>query len=413
MDLRSGRRNQRKGAKAQRRNEVVLRSKCVSIVSRELRETCFHVGFFKPTRRFLLCAFAPLRLCVNFLILSLSSSFLFAADAVSQARRGVAEYEKQNYDAALEAFRKAAEQDPESPEIQFDLGTTLAKKGKFAPSREALQKSLAGESRVSKRDAHYNLGYSRVMEAMSEENKEMKPEQRLGLLREGLESFREAILADPKDRDAKYNFETTRRIIKRIEEQMQQQQQQSQDQKQEGDKKEGDPKSEGSGGGKDSQPNKDSKGDSKDSQSQSKDGESKDNQGEKDQEKNEGKEEGEKSPSESGEESKDEEKSSPKQQEQGMDEKRDSTQEKPKEGKQEQPKPDGKPNQGSRNKPGEAKNGASASAAHAEGTPPPLTPEEIDAMRVLNSLQEQKPEQFKKLFRFQGKSTGKTNVKDW
>ncbi|MBI1784067.1 hypothetical protein HYR69_02900, partial [Candidatus Sumerlaeota bacterium] len=85
------------------------------------------------------------------------------------------------------------------------------------------------------------------------------------------------------------------------------------------------------------------------------------------------------------------------------------------------PGSDQKESKPSENKTGQAgargasdQKGVSAGAAEqAQPDQKQLTPEEQDALRVLNALAEEKPDQFKKMFRFQGKGTGKKAERDW
>ena len=116
-------------------------------------------------------------------------------EAKDAAREGARSYSEEDVEGALEAFERAARLDPDSPEIQYNLGTTLARSARYGEAVAPLIESLASRDVPSRRDAFFNLGYSRVRRAQTEGGVLEDPSVKLQLLRYGLQAFREAIIA--------------------------------------------------------------------------------------------------------------------------------------------------------------------------------------------------------------------------
>ncbi|MDE2925793.1 MAG: tetratricopeptide repeat protein [Acidobacteriota bacterium] len=122
-------------------------------------------------------------------------------------------YSEGAYDKALELYREALEENPDSPAIRFNLGDAQFKKEEMEDAADSFSRALQTEDPGIKSRAQYNLGNSLY---------------RQGKLQESLNAYREALKAAPGDRDAKHNLEF---VLK----QLQEQQQQNQDQQGEGE----------------------------------------------------------------------------------------------------------------------------------------------------------------------------------
>lgn len=129
-------------------------------------------------------------------------------------------YSEGEYDKALELYREALEESPDSPAIRFNLGDALFKKEEMEDAADSFSEALQSEDPEIKSRAQYNLGNSLY---------------RQGKLQESLSAYREALKVAPGDRDAKHNLEF---VLKQLQEQEQQQQQQNQDQQGEGEQEE-------------------------------------------------------------------------------------------------------------------------------------------------------------------------------
>ena len=124
-------------------------------------------------------------------------------------------YSEGDYDKALELYREALEENPDSPAIRFNLGDAQFKKEEMDAASDSFSQALQSEDPGIKSRAQYNLGNSLY---------------RQGKLQESLSAYREALKVAPGDRDAKHNLEF---VLRQLQEQ--QQQQKNQDQQGEGE----------------------------------------------------------------------------------------------------------------------------------------------------------------------------------
>ena len=119
-------------------------------------------------------------------------------------------YSEGDFDKALELYREALEESPDSPAIRFNLGDAQFKKEELEDATDSFSQALKSEDPAIKSRAQYNLGNSLF---------------RQGKLQESLSAYREALKLAPGDRDAKHNLEF---VLKQLQEQQQQQKDQSQ-----------------------------------------------------------------------------------------------------------------------------------------------------------------------------------------
>ena len=115
-----------------------------------------------------------------------------------------------DYDKALELYREALEESPESSTIRFNLGDAHFKKEDMEDAADSFSQALQSEDPEIESRAQYNLGNSLY---------------RQGKLQESLSAYREALKLAPGDRDAKHNLEF---VLKQLQEQQQQQKNQNQ-----------------------------------------------------------------------------------------------------------------------------------------------------------------------------------------
>jgi len=145
---------------------------------------------------------------------------------VPENRDGIAKYEGKHYDEAGEAFKKGAERREESPEIAYNLGAALFKKGDLEGARKAWESALAKNPSAELKARIYDgLGAAAAAR------------QNYG---DAARFFEQALRAHP-DRDTAANLEIVRRLLKQQEQQEQQKQQEQkeqQEQKQEEQKNE-------------------------------------------------------------------------------------------------------------------------------------------------------------------------------
>lgn len=120
--------------------------------------------------------------------------FFFAAIAANdEARKGNEAYESGNFAEAERLYSLAIEQDPENAKYYFNLGNAQAKQGKV---EEAIQSYLEYKKRAENADnkskAEYNIG------TLLAENGKWKP---------AATHFKNSLMLNPADWDAKFNYE--------------------------------------------------------------------------------------------------------------------------------------------------------------------------------------------------------------
>jgi Ca-activated chloride channel family protein len=140
---------------------------------------------------------------------------LLAADVPARAEsagdhlaQGLEAYENEAYETALNAFIKTQLDDPERPEIYYNLGNTYYKLGQYAEARAHYQKALTEDDLVLKQKTLFNLGNT---------------EFRAGRLEEAVAQYEAALKLKPNDEMARKNIE----FVKQVKAQQQNQKQES------------------------------------------------------------------------------------------------------------------------------------------------------------------------------------------
>ena len=133
-------------------------------------------------------------------------------------RKGNRQYERQDFDASLDSYAKALQEDPTSFEAKFNTANGQFCKELIDKSEQTLRKLAQDSTRtdIERSEVVYNLGNALFVQ------------QRL---EEALECYRNAMRLNPDDKDAKFNYALTKELLKQ-QQQNQQQQQQQQDQNQ-------------------------------------------------------------------------------------------------------------------------------------------------------------------------------------
>ncbi len=152
------------------------------------------------------------RLFVGLLLAGLLSGSqpLWGQAGREKVLEGNRNFSEEDYDRALELYREALEESPDSPAIRFNLGDAHFKKEEMEDATDSFSRALRSEDPEIKSRAQYNLGNSLY---------------RQGKLQESLSAYREALKLAPGDRDAKHNLEF---VLKQLQEQQQQQKNQNQ-----------------------------------------------------------------------------------------------------------------------------------------------------------------------------------------
>lgn len=146
-------------------------------------------------------------------------------------------YAAGKYDEATQRYGEALVDDPESPRLNFNMGTARYKSGKFDEALAAFERVRpAGDDPKREARTAYNAGNSHYRRGA--DLAATQPQEALAAYALALASYRRALGIDPADADAKFNYEfVTRKLAelrKQLEEQKKkQQEQQDQEQQQE------------------------------------------------------------------------------------------------------------------------------------------------------------------------------------
>jgi Tfp pilus assembly protein PilF len=146
---------------------------------------------------------------------------------------------EKKYDEALEKYRSAQVESPESPYLYFNIGDALQHQGKFDDAMNEYRKVYSRQKPWLGAWALYNIGvcqYRQAEQAIGTQDYQ----KALGLLEQCMESNREAMKIAPADEDPKFNYEQAKRKWKEVldalkKQQEEQKKQQEQQQKQQGD----------------------------------------------------------------------------------------------------------------------------------------------------------------------------------
>lgn len=333
-------------------------------------------------------------------LLGLPGFLAWGQSAEALARKGNVLYKQGSVQEATDAYRQALMRKPENSLIKYNLGTALAKGGHAEEAQQKLREAAEAPGTARGRDAYYNMGVALGEGAQKVSDAAAAPgpgtpapgggaapapaggntpggaaaapagpnplEQKVQLLEQSLGAFRKTILAtNPKDEEelekSRYNYETVQEMLRQAREQLKEQQQQQQ---------------------------------------QNKDDKNSQNKGDKNQQnKDEKNPQSQKDPSQQDSQNKD--------QQQKQDQQKDGQQN----GTKPQPTPQATPQAKPQQDPPKGNSGTKQGNPQ-DGQPEQLKPEQVDALGLLNMLENEKPDQFKQLFRFRG-DTQKHLDRDW
>jgi len=168
---------------------------------------------------------------VSAIFLSLLLATPVFASKESEVRKGNAFYKKGDFDSSLKSYENALKAAPESPEVNFNVGTALYKNEKYAEAVPYLQKGLLSNDPEIMKNAHFNLGDALFGAGLSDE--QQNTDAAIKSLEESIRQFNTVMNLDDKDKDAHYNQGIVQKELERLKQKQKQQQQKSgQDQKQ-------------------------------------------------------------------------------------------------------------------------------------------------------------------------------------
>ncbi len=158
----------------------------------------------------------------------------------SPLKEGLEAYNKGDYEKALKLFIDAQLEDPDKPEILYNVGNAYYKTGDFDAAMSHFKEAMKTQDNRLKQKAIYNLGNANYRKEKFED---------------AVKNYEDALKLDPNDSQAKQNLEFVKKIIE-MKKQQQEQKQQEGDKQKEGDSKEESEENKGAGTEKNGEENK-------------------------------------------------------------------------------------------------------------------------------------------------------------
>jgi Tetratricopeptide repeat. len=143
--------------------------------------------------------------------------------------RGNRAFNRGEYDEAKRHYEKVLSEKPtleEKKEALFNSASADFKKKEYEAAIKQFE-SLAQNPALSpelRADAHYNIG-----NALVKRGKDAPVEERMKFYQQALNAYKQALALNPRDRDAKENYEFTRSLLQREQQQQRQQNQRDKD----------------------------------------------------------------------------------------------------------------------------------------------------------------------------------------
>lgn len=144
------------------------------------------------------------------IILLIISIVLNAQTDKKYIRKGNREYEKGKYSDSEISFRKAIDNNKQSPDAVFNVGDALYKQNKFEEAgKQFIENTNQNDDKVKKSAGFYNLGNS-----LLKANK----------IPESIDAYKNSLRMLPGNKEAKYNLSYAQDLLKKQQEQQKNQQ---------------------------------------------------------------------------------------------------------------------------------------------------------------------------------------------
>lgn len=150
------------------------------------------------------------------LVLNLLNYSLCLASQPPQGliRQGNKLYKQGKIEEAIQKYNEAELKAPDSDIINFNLGAAYYKKGDYQKAIEHFTKALVSEKRSLESDALYNIGNAKYKLGKLKENTQLS--LAADLMRESLEYYKRALELNPKNKDARFNYEVVEKELKAL-----------------------------------------------------------------------------------------------------------------------------------------------------------------------------------------------------
>lgn len=125
---------------------------------------------------------------------------------------------------AVNDYKQALANAPDQPLVHYNLGQALYRAKNFTESEEHFTKAQQlTKDKQLQAEAQYNLGNAAYRDG--EAKMQQNPDEAKASLEKALQSYKEAMRANPKDQDAKFNYEFVKKKLDDLKKQQNQDQQ--------------------------------------------------------------------------------------------------------------------------------------------------------------------------------------------
>ncbi len=141
--------------------------------------------------------------------------------AKKAVKKGNLLYNEGSFEEALKNYEEAFVDIPESDIVNFNLGAALYKTEDYRAAIGHFEKSLVSEEESLEQKASYNIGNAKYKFGAGFEETDLA--QAIDLLKEALRHYEHALVLEPEDKDAKYNYDFVKKELERLQKKLEQQ----------------------------------------------------------------------------------------------------------------------------------------------------------------------------------------------
>ena len=172
----------------------------------------------------------PVRAVKTAAAASILALMAFMSSAQASVQSAEDAYKKGDYTDAEKEYEKAANQHPDAPPLNFNLGASAYKTQQYDKALPAFQKALNSEEVPVQQQAYYDMGNTQYR--LGQKTEKSAPQDTIKTWESAVQSYDSALKLKPDDADAKFNRDFVQKKLDQLKKQNpQKNDQQKQDQK--------------------------------------------------------------------------------------------------------------------------------------------------------------------------------------
>jgi len=159
-------------------------------------------------------------LIIILLIISVLHADILTYDKVIKNLKGIKKYDQEDFQSSEDLFNENSVNNPRDGRMHFNKANSQYKTGKMEEAEQEYLLALRDKEFTGKSETFHNLGNIKFQQQD---------------YKEAIKQFRNALIQDPANSDARYNYELASRFLQQQQDQQQQQQQGDKNEEQEKD----------------------------------------------------------------------------------------------------------------------------------------------------------------------------------